>query len=87
MVIALDYDGTYDQDRVLWLKLTAAAMERGHKVVCVTARRPNDRIDEEMPIPVYYTDRAAKRWYMKEVAKVKVDVWVDDSPEHIVNGV
>jgi hypothetical protein len=87
MIIALDYDGTFDRDRVLWLKFTASALERGHKVVCVTSRSPSNTIDEEMPIPVHYTDRVAKRWYMEEVLKVKVDVWVDDRPEHVVNGV
>jgi hypothetical protein len=34
---------------------------------------------------VYMTSGSGKRWYMEQEG-IKVDVWVDDSPEAIIHG-
>lgn len=81
MKIALDYDETYTKDPVLWGYFIDHAVQRGHEVMVVTFRAPELEI-EDMGIPVYYTSYRAKRKYM-ESQGVRIDIWIDDSPETI----
>lgn len=97
--IAIDFDDTYTVDHKLWNRFIWDAQAIGHRVVMVTARRdtPENRAviaeylaESGVPsgaFPVYYTGLKAKRWYMETVWKVKVDIWIDDRPEVVVNGV
>ena len=83
MRIALDYDKTYTLDPALWQAFTSAAVSRGHEVVCVTAREDNEKNRSEVVIPrvpVYFTSFRSKVWYMENVEKIAIDVWVDDDP-------
>ena len=40
--IGLDYDGTYTVDPDLWLRFVRQAKDRGHEVICVTMRYPEE---------------------------------------------
>jgi hypothetical protein len=74
--IALDYDGTYTADPVLWTEFIRMARASGHEVVIVTSRSPQERIWTD--VPVVYCSRTAKRRHFT------ADVWIDDMPKWIV---
>ncbi len=80
MLIALDYDGTYTADPALWLSFAESARHRGHRVVVITMRRPDEPID--VPFDVVYTSRRAKAPHAAEIG-LKPDVWIDDRPAWI----
>jgi hypothetical protein len=73
MKIAIDYDGTYTRDPILWDTFITIATESGHEVVCVTMRHPSEPI--QMSCPVLYTCRKAKALYYA------ADIWIDDKPQ------
>ena len=84
MNIALDYDGTYTEDPVMWADFIKMAKNRGHRVYIVTCRsnkNPVDKIAEDLVNKVFYTNYQAKRAYMIDMQKIRVDVWIDDNPE------
>lgn len=90
LVIALDYDNTYDADPVAWDHFIKIFKGRGHHVVVLTFR--DDRYDKtpllldlEKSIPVYYTRGVAKRWWSDQFGPGKIDVWIDDRPEAIIS--
>jgi hypothetical protein len=87
LTIALDYDDTYTADPGLWNLFIKSARERGHKVICVTCRGQSwDNADLlKLPILVYYTDMAPKRWHMEQLG-ITVDIWIDDCPECVKEG-
>jgi hypothetical protein len=95
MIIALDYDDTYTADVEFWQQYITLARDHGHRVLCVTSRDPSPGNKATVlpcdsngfGIPVYFTNQCAKRWYMETVWKTEVDVWIDDLPERIGNGV
>lgn len=86
MIIAVDYDNTYTADPAVWDEVIKLFLERGHTVICVTARpelmgQPVlDSIGKLVPClfagAEWKREYALKRGY-------KVDVWMDDSPEYI----
>jgi hypothetical protein len=76
-LIAIDYDGTFTADPGLWRDFIASAVDRGHRVVCVTMRHPHEAI--EMPCEIFYTGRRAKLAAATE-AFGKIDIWIEDSP-------
>ena len=88
MNIALDFDNTITADPELFLWFAGIAIQRGHTVYCVSYRwnanppvLPKIRIgDVEHVIPVHCTEWKAKRKHMAELG-IKIDVWVDDTPE------
>lgn len=89
MLIAIDYDGTYSADPALWDAFILSAKGRGHRVVCVTARRETEENVAECDVPgvlTYFTGLAAKDWYMREKRQMVVDVWVDNDPKAVVHG-
>lgn len=76
MIVAIDFDETYTRDPELWDLLLSAAMARGHRVLCVSAR--HDRQMGEVrdtigrligPEACFGTGRAPKRRFMAEVAR------------------
>lgn len=75
--IAIDYDGTFTADPLLWADFIAAAQRNGHEVICVTMRRPDEAI--EMPCPILYTSRRAKIPATRDEVG-PVDIWIDDAP-------
>lgn len=80
MRIALDYDGTYTQDPILWANFIAESIGRGHEVICVTMRHPEDEPIVGMPCEIIYTDRQPKMSHMVLIGR-PTDVWIDDHPE------
>lgn len=92
--IALDFDDTFTADPVLWGNFIKSAKLRGHQVFCVTARRESeeniDTINAQFDhwgcqIPIFFCNLASKLDQM-EGRGIKIDIWIDDSPFAIVNG-
>ncbi len=88
MIIAIDYDGTYDRDPAAWDKAILALQDTA-TIICVTSRT------EEQGQPVLssigkvvgtahciFAGRKWKRDAAKE-AGFEVDVWIDDMPATI----
>lgn len=78
MIIALDYDKTYTADMELWNEFVKMAVNRGHKIICLTMRYPEEKI-ENWHVPIYYTCRQAKLVWAK-TNNIHVDIWIDDRP-------
>lgn len=81
MIIALDYDKTYTADPELWDIFIANAIAKGHSVICITMRYPNEQINGMYNdrMRIIYTSRKAKLIYAKE-HDIPVDIWIDDRP-------
>lgn len=84
VVFALDYDGTYTAAPELWDRFIEDAHRRGYTVVCVTMRKPEERLDVDLPCEVIYTSRRAKVPYMKRLG-IRVNIWIDDSPHWLLS--
>lgn len=87
MNIALDFDDTYTRDPEFWDKFIDDAKDRGHDIRIVTFRKSTmtdpalTRLSEK--IPVIFTEYMQKRAFCNYLGWM-VDVWIDDSPEFIV---
>jgi hypothetical protein len=84
---ALDYDGTYTNDPLLWRLFVQNALERGHEVYIVTMRYPSEcaSIDPwfgRMGVKIIATSRGAKR-VITEALGIEIHVWIDDNPEAV----
>jgi len=88
LTIAIDYDDTFTADPDLWRNFIGMAQLRGHRVVCVSARRDTfdnrQEIRDAMPddVPVLLSYDRPKRDFV-EAEGVQVDIWIDDMPEAI----
>ena len=78
MLIALDYDGTYTADPVLWDRFVEHARERGHEVKILTMRYESEPIDTHLD--VVYTGRRAK------YGVIPADIYIDDEPHFLFTG-
>lgn len=83
MIIALDFDGTYDVDPELWGLFIDAAKTRGHSITFVTFRddfgTKYDNADiceaaQRHSIDIVYCNAKQKSECFK------ADVWIDDMP-------
>lgn len=98
MLIAIDYDGTYNNAPEMWERIIEIMEFHGHRVICVTSRLDpcenvaedgrcevfaGEPVDPVPSCPVFYTSRRAKVEYMSDL-DVHVDIWIDDDPEHII---
>lgn len=88
MNIALDFDDTYTRDPAMWDAFIDMAISCGHDIRIVTFRKSTmrDFALDDMLIPVIYTEYQQKRQFTNKMGWM-VDVWIDDSPEFIVNPV
>lgn len=91
MILAINFDQTYTRDPALWDLFLSAAMARGHRVLCVSARHERqmgelrDTIGRLIgPDACFRTGVTPKRRFLAEVADTHVDVWIDDAPESVV---
>lgn len=95
MIIAIDFDETYTRDPILWGRFVIDAKNRGHKVICVTARYDDGRHGDNMDIwdtigkilpksDIYFSGIAAKQDYMVNEHDIFPHVWIDDCPIGIV---
>ena len=93
--IALDFDNTITADPAFWKQFTDLARSHGHKVFCVTLRgRDLESLNEvdgflelhgfEQMI-VWGTALKSKLKTMERLG-VHVDIWIDDDPERLVQG-
>lgn len=88
MIIALDIDGTYSEDQTLWHRFIREAQSRGHEVIAVTMRYPEELNDDialtlSNFVKIHCTSRTQKRAYMQNRG-IFVAIWIDDMPEAIV---
>lgn len=93
MNIALDYDGTYTHDPVLWLMFVIQAQHNGHDIRLVTMRFASEEhggaeaggIDPRLRalgVQIIFTSREAKGPAAAAQGFV-ADVWIDDNPRAI----
>lgn len=93
MNIGLDFDGTFTAAPELWKAFISLAHESGHKVYIVTCRTDSEENKADIadqsglrPHRIYMTSGSAKSWYCEQVRGVKMDLWIDDNPKTIING-
>lgn len=95
MNLALDYDDTYTRDPIFWDAVIDLAQKRGHKVYCITARHNNLSNQAEVMGALgkligkdacLFTSLTAKKKYAYKMG-INIDVWIDDSPYFVDNGV
>lgn len=85
MIIALDFDDTYNKDPDTWDIIIDILDKRGHGVLMATYRHEELDYDplferlHDKDIRVTFTDGKAKRPFL-EALGIKVDVWIDDNP-------
>lgn len=86
--IALDFDATYTADTAMWDRFIKDALSRKHDIRIVTFRHSTmtdpmlDRLGQR--IPVIYTEAQQKRRFCNAMQWF-VDIWIDDTPEFIVD--
>lgn len=89
MKIALDFDGTFTEEPDLWVDFIRAFQSKGHKIYIVTFRSPHQRHEamdylNVLGVRTIFTDRTPKKKYCDKHG-IKIDIWIDDQPELIVN--
>jgi len=95
MVFSLDFDNTFTEDPVFWKWFILKATNKGHKVFCVTARTEEQKnIDEvegsfgsslELIEDVVFCNHIAKKDVVERLG-IDIDVWIDDDPATIIQG-
>lgn len=89
MKIAVDFDGTWDEDPEMFGELVNVIKDFGHDVCVVTGRieRQKKWVEEQVlahaDVDIYYAGVTPKRYYMKE-RNVEIDVWIDNEPGSII---
>lgn len=83
MIIAIDFDGTFTKDPVMWTRFIHDAEQRGHKVIMVTGRsqwsEDMSRLGIHTLLPVFFTSGELKDNHMRQLGYA-VDIWIDDMP-------
>lgn len=87
MKIALDFDDTYTKDPPFWDEFIDNALSWPHEVRIVTFRK-STMTDPALDflaqrVPVVFTEYIKKRAFCKSIGW-EPDIWIDDSPEFIV---
>lgn len=92
MILAIDFDETWTQDPEAWEETVIFFKRRGHTVILVTNRpdHPLFREDVEVMAGPYVDALVFAGQHPKEKAAKQrgydVDVWIDDSPNTVVQG-
>lgn len=86
MLIALDYDGTYTEDRDGWDMFIQDMNDRGHEIVIVTMRYESEQ-PAGLLFPIcacrwYFTARTAKKPFMSSLG-IHPNIWIDDHPQSV----
>jgi len=89
MLICIDYDDTYSADPEMWSGVIELMRKHGHHIICATMRYPEEGEEVYYALhskvdAIIYTGREAKKQYL-EHHDYRPDVWIDDSPEWILN--
>ena len=96
LTLAIDYDQTFDRMPEIWSRFIADARSAGHRVFIVSSRRcectPDGMCENHRDIAavviasgIILTSGSAKKWFLEQRG-IKVDIWVDDCPESILQG-
>lgn len=89
MIIALDFDETYNLDPVVFDQIIAVFQQAGHQVILATYRHQTIDYDplflrlERQGVKLYCTDGKAKKPFL-EALGVNVSIWIDDNPKSIL---
>ena len=87
MIIALDFDKTYNAAPSMWDDIISTMEDYGHKVIIATYRHPVEDYDplfDDLDIDKYFTDGKAKKPFL-EALGIKVDIWIDDNVHSIID--
>jgi hypothetical protein len=90
LVYCIDYHHTYETDPKLWNSIINLFWLRKDEVICIS-RDHNGKEDEILngigkvigKENVYFTKGQAKQDFAKD-NNLKVDIWIDDNPKHIL---
>lgn len=89
LVIAIDYHDTYEADPKLWDCIINLFWLRKDEVICISRNHKGDKQDIYDSIGkvigkknCYITDGEGKQEWCKK-NNIKVDIWIDDNPQHI----
>jgi hypothetical protein len=93
LIIALDYDGTFTEDEVLWSNFILHCRNRGHRIIIVTMRYESEEIGRNVESGkdvkwligadnVFFTSRMAKKPFMERLG-IHVNIWIDDHPQAV----
>jgi len=87
MLLALDYDETYTRDPIFWDEVIKLATQRGHAIICVTARAECHRQEVVDDLggkveAIICTSGKAKHGAAYDAGYMP-SVWIDDSPQWI----
>lgn len=92
LLISIDYDRTFSAAPGLWRSFITDATNRGNRVICITRREDTDENREELRLA--FGDVELNRLIMcgpdvkkraaAEAEGLAVDIWIDDTPETIV---
>ena len=88
MIIALDFDKTYDSDPDTFNYLIDTFQAMRHEVILATYRHPEYDYHplfadlEDMGVEIYCTDGKAKKPFLEKLG-ISVDIWIDDNPNSI----
>ncbi len=91
MIIAIDFDSTYDTDPDFWDGFIFEALGKGKDVILATYRHEEydahpllDHLRNNVGIQLYFTDGMAKRPFLEHQG-VHVNIWIDDNPRSITD--
>ena len=88
-IICLDYDGTYTDFPEIFDAIIPLWQKSGCEVILCTLRyeREEDagilKLQERFKLPVYYTGRQAKQFFLAE-RMIFPHIWIDDNPKWII---
>jgi hypothetical protein len=91
MKIALDFDGTYNQDPEAWHRVSSELQSCGHNVYVMTNRPFHKRKEVEEVVlqgpfqssDIHFCGNEPKRTVAKK-NNLDIDVWIDNNPESII---
>lgn len=95
LTISIDFDNTFTAAPNLWKSFIGDALDRGHKVACITRREDTEANQQEVrlafgdladrlrAIVMAGPDKAKRA--AAESAGISVDIWIDDRPETVDN--
>lgn len=87
-IVGVDFDETISDCEHGWLRVLETLEKVGYQVIVVTYRAPTDWPEDldflrTKGYKVYMTGRQGKRRFLEKLG-VKVDIWIDDTPESIL---
>jgi hypothetical protein len=87
VIIALDYDGCFTEDIMLWRIFASGCDAQGHRLIAVTMRYPSELMHDHLyeiigEGNIFCTGRKAKKPFLEAVG-IKPNVWIDDHPQSV----